>query len=443
VTVLLLLAVAVLIAINGFFVSAEFGLVRSRRSSLQDLANDGNASAARALELHDDLNQYLSACQFGITLASLGIGFLGEPAIATLFEPLFGGLSHGASVAISVAIAYVIVTGTHVVAGEQVPKIYSIIHPDRIAMLVARPLKAFNSAMKPFISVLNLVSNAILRLLRVDPNAASEEGATPEELQILISQARAGGKLDAGEAGMLTGVFHLHEQEARQVMTPIPAVVTVDLSEDVETALRRCISSGHTRLVVTEDENRDRVRGIVHSNSLARSLMAEGPNASLGPLVREAVIVPETKPLDDLLADLQRQRSSMAVVVDEYGRVVGIVTVEDIIEEVVGEIDDETDPAGGHIRRLANGDWFVRGHVAVTDLLDYGVELPIDTDAYNSVGGFVFAELGRLPKRGDTITADGYSIRVESVRENRIEAVRIRERRAQSGAVSGGEQRNA
>jgi CBS domain containing-hemolysin-like protein len=440
VTALLLLAVAVLILVNGFFVAAEFGLVRSRRSSLQEMAEDGHAGARRAMELHDDLNVYLSACQFGITLASLGIGFLGEPAIATIFEPLFGSFSHGVKVGISVAIAYVIVTGAHVVVGEQVPKIYSIIHPDRIAIWVARPLKAFNIAMKPFISLLNMVANAILRLLRVDPEAASEEGATPEELRILIGQARAGGKLDAGEAGMLSGVFHLHEQEARQVMTPIPAVVTVDLSEDVETALRRCISSGHTRLVVTEDDNRDRVRGIVHSNRLAQALMAEGPQASLVPLVREAVIVPETKPLDDLLADLQRQRSSMAVVVDEYGRVVGIVTVEDIIEEVVGEIDDETDPAGGQIRRLANGDWFVRGHVAITDLLDHGVELPVDTDAYNSVGGFVFAELGRLPKRGDQITADGYSIRVESVRENRIEAVRIRERRAQQGAVSGSEQ---
>jgi CBS domain containing-hemolysin-like protein len=441
VNVLLLLAVAVLIGINGFFVAAEFGLVRSRRSSLQELAEEGSAGARRALRLHDDLNQYLSACQFGITLASLGIGFLGEPAVATLFEPAFGRLSHGASVAISVAIAYVLVTAAHVTLGEQVPKLYSIIHPDRIAMAVARPLLAFNAGMRPFISLLNAVSNAVLRLLRVDPNAASEEGATPEELQILIGQARAGGKLDPGEAGMLSGVFHLHEQEARQVMTPIPAVVTVDLSEDVETALRRCISSGHTRLVVTEDDNRDRVRGIVHSNSLARALMAEGPQASIQPLVREAVIVPETKPLDDLLADLQRQRSSMAVVVDEYGRVVGIVTVEDIIEEVVGEIDDETDPAGGQIRRLANGDWFVRGHVAVTDLLDHGVELPVDTDAYNSVGGFVFAELGRLPKRGDTVSADSYSIRVESVRENRIEAVRIRERRAPQNSASGTQQR--
>jgi CBS domain containing-hemolysin-like protein len=441
-TALLLAAVVVLIFVNGFFVAAEFGLVRSRRSSLQELADDGNTGARRALELHDDLNQYLSACQFGITLASLGIGFLGEPAIATIFEPIFDGLSHGVKIGISVAIAYVLVTVVHVTLGEQVPKIYSIIHPDRIAIFVARPLRAFEIGMRPFISGLTGLSNGVLRLVRVDPDAASEEGATPEELRILIGQARAGGKLDPGEAGMLSGVFHLHEQEARQVMTPIPAVVTVDLSEDVETALRRCISSGHTRLVVTEDDNRDRVRGIVHSNRLAQALMAEGPQASLEPLVREAVIVPETKPLDDLLADLQRQRSSMAVVVDEYGRVVGIVTVEDIIEEVVGEIDDETDPAGGEIRRLANGDWFVRGHVAVTDLLDHGVDLPVDTDAYNSVGGFVFAELGRLPKRGDTIAADGYSIRVESVRENRIEAVRIRERRAQQGAASGEGQRD-
>ena len=140
--------------------------------------------------------------------------------------------------------------------------------------------------------------------------------------------------------------------------------------------------------------------------------------------------MPETKPLDDLLADLQRERASMAVVVDEYGRVVGVVSVEDIVEEIVGEITDETDPSTGEIRRLANGDWFVRGHVAVADLADYGLELPVDSDAYNSVGGFVFAELGRLPRRGDTVNADGYSIRVESVRENRVEAVRIRERRA-------------
>jgi magnesium and cobalt exporter, CNNM family len=436
VTALLLIAIAILVLVNGFFVAAEFALVRSRRSTFEDQAKEGDHRSQRALRVMDDLNQYLSACQFGITLASLGIGFLGEPAIAKLIEPWLGDLRHALAAPISIAVAYILVTSLHITVGEQVPKIYSIVHAERTALRIARPLIIFNAMMRPFITLLNRASNGLLRLIKVDPQAAGAEGATPEELRILIAQARAGGQLDPGEAGMLSGVFHLHEQEARQVMTPIPAVVTVDLSEDVETALRRCISSGHTRLPVTEDDNQDRVRGIVHANSLARALMAEGPDATIEPLVRDAVIVPETKPLDDLLADLQRERSSMAVVVDEYGRVNGIVTVEDIIEEVVGEIDDETDPAGGQIRRLANGDWFVRGHVAVTDLLDYGVELPVDTDAYNSVGGFVFAELGRLPKRGDTITADGYSIRVESVRENRIEAVRIRERRPQKQAVA-------
>ncbi len=431
---LLLIAVLVLVLVNGYFVAAEFSLVRSRRPQLEELAEGGSRGARRALTMLDDLNQYLSACQFGITLASLGIGFLGEPAIATLVEPALGSAT--ASHVVAILIAYLVVTSVHITIGEQVPKIFSIVKAEQTVLVIGRPLMAFNAAMRPFISLLNMASNALLRVVRIDPDSAMEEGSSPEELRLLIGQARAGGHLDPGESGMLEGVFHLHEQEARQVMTPIPAVITVDTSEDVETALRRCISSGHTRLVVTEDSNQDRVKGIVHSNTLARAFMADGPGASLEPLVTDAPIVPETKPLDDLLAELQRLRISMAVVVDEYGRVAGIVTVEDIIEEVVGEIDDETDPAGGEIRRLANGDWFVRGHVAISDLADYGVDLPLDSDAYNSVGGFVFGELGRLPRRGDTVTASSYSIRVESVRENRIEAVRIRERRVPVAAAS-------
>ena len=337
-------------------------------------------------------------------------------------------MPHWVSTLVSVSLAYLITTSIHITFGEQVPKIYAIQKAEPVARWVSRPLLIFSKIFSPFIGVLNAASNGILRLLGVRTSGQLDEGESPEELRVLIQESLTGGKLDANEAGMLTGVFHLHEQQARQVMTPAPAVVTVDTSEDVETALRRCVSCGHTRLVVTEDENRDRVKGIVHSNALAQLLLAEGPQATLDGLVREVPIVPETKPLDDLLADLQRQRSSLAVVIDEYGRTAGIVTVEDIIEEVVGEIDDETDPQGGEVRRLANGDWFVRGHVAITDLIDYGLELPVDSDAYNSVGGFVFGELGRLPKRGDTVTHNGYSIRVESVRENRIEAVRIRER---------------
>jgi CBS domain containing-hemolysin-like protein len=426
---LLLVAVLVLVLLNAFFVAAEFALVRSRKAHLQTDADEGKRGSAVAVRMMDDLSRYLSAAQVGITLTSLGLGFLGEPAIGSLLEDAFGdGVPHWVSTTVSVTLAYLITTSIHITFGEQVPKIYAIQKAEGVARWVARPLFVFSKVFSPFIAVLNSASNGVLRLIGVRTSGQLDEGESPEELRVLIQESVTGGKLDPGEAGMLTGVFHLHEQQARQVMTPAPAVITVDTSEDVETALRRCVSSGHTRLVVTEDENRDRVKGIVHSNALAQLLLTEGPHANLGELVREVPIVPETKPLDDLLADLQRQRSSLAVVIDEYGRTAGIVTVEDIIEEVVGEIDDETDPQGGEVRRLANGDWFVRGHVAITDLIDYGLELPVDSDAYNSVGGFVFGELGRLPKRGDTVTHNGYSIRVESVRENRIEAVRIRER---------------
>jgi CBS domain containing-hemolysin-like protein len=430
-SVLLLLAIGVLVLLNGFFVAAEFALVRSRRATLEQQAEEGLHGAAVALTLLDDISRYLSSCQLGITLTSLGIGFLGEPAIARLIEHALGdAVGRGISLTVSFAFAYLITTTLHITIGEQVPKIWAIQRAEPVSRLVARPLYLFSRAFQPFITLLNGASNGILRVFGLRTSGALEDVETPEELRVLIQQSVTGGKLDPGEAIMLSGVFHLHEQQARQVMTPAPAIVTVDVSENVETALRRCVASGHTRLVVTEDHNHDRVKGIVHSNQLAQLLLTDGPGASLEEIVREAPIVPETKPLDDLLADLQRQRSSLAVVVDEYGRTAGIVTVEDIVEEVVGEIDDETDPQGGAVRQLANGDWFVRGHVAITDLHDYGLELPVDSDAYNSVGGFVFGELGRLPRRGDTVTHNGYSIRVESVRENRIEAVRIRERRA-------------
>ena len=429
VTALFIILTALLVLVNAFFVIAEYALVRSRRERLEALADDGARGARLALTQIDQIGDYISACQVGITMASIGIGALGEPAIAHLLEPLFGhALGHTAAVAISVIIAYLLITIAQSIVGEIVPKLYTIQHAEGLARGIARPIQFFRVLFHPFILVLNSASNSILRMLGTDPDA-EPEGGTPDELKRLIAQSSTGGKLDIGEANMLTGVFHLHEQEARQVMTPIPAVVTVDVSETVEAALKRCVSTGHSRLVVTEDENQDRVKGIVHVNQLVKKMLNDGMNAHFDALVRQAPIVPETKPLDDLLADLQRERTELAIVIDEYGRTAGIVTIEDIIEEVVGEISDETDPAGGAVRRLANGDWFVRGHVAVSDLEDYGLELPVDTDAYNSVGGFVFAELGRLPKRGDTISANGFSIRVESVRQNRIEAVRIRQRR--------------
>jgi CBS domain containing-hemolysin-like protein len=424
-----LIFAALLIAINAFFVIAEYALVRSRRARLEVMQEDGAKGATLALEQLSNVNEYISAVQIGVTMTSIGIGALGEPALAAILKSALGNtISHGVAVAVAVIVAFVIIASAQLVAGEMVPKFYAIDRAEAVARRVARPLRTFSILFHPIIVALTAVSDRILRMLGVDMTL-ERQGGSSDELKRLIAESHEGGHIDVGEAGMLTGVFHLHEQEARQVMTPIPAVVTIDSSQDVETALRLCVSSGHTRLVVTEEDDRDRVLGLVHVSTLVRQLMEDGPHTPVASLVHDALIVPETKPLDDLLADLQRERTSMSIVVDEYGRVVGIVTVEDIIEEVVGEIDDETDPASGEIRRLANGDWFVRGHVAVTDLEDYGLELPVDSDAYNSVGGFVFAELGRLPRRGDTVNADGFSIRVESVRDNRIEAVRIRERR--------------
>jgi CBS domain containing-hemolysin-like protein len=420
---------AVLVAVNAFFVIAEYALVRSRRARLEVMRDEGAKGAGLALDQVRGVNEYISAVQIGVTACSIAIGALGEPALASILKGAFGTtLSHGLAVTISVVVAFAVITSVQMVAGEMVPKFYAIDRAELVARRVARPLQAFTTFFRPFVRALTWVADRILRLLGIDMRA-ERRGGSSDELKLLIAESDAGGQIDPGEAGMLRGVFHLHEQEARQVMTPIPAVVTVDISQDVQTALALCVSSGHTRLVVTEDEDRDRVRGIVHVSELAAEFLEHGPQSSLQGVVHDALIVPETKPLDDLLADLQRQHATLAVVVDEYGRVVGVVTVEDIIEEVVGEIADETDPSTGEIRRLANGDWFVRGHVAVTDLADYGLELPMDTDAYNSVGGFVFAQLGRLPRRGDTVNADGFSIRVESLRGNRIESVRIRERR--------------
>ncbi len=424
-----LIFAVVLIAINAFFVAAEYALVRSRRARLEVMRDEGLRGATLALKQLDRINEYISAVQIGVTMTSIAIGALAAPALADILKGALGSTpSHDVAVVISVVVAFVVVAAMQLIAGEMVPKLYAVDRSESVARRIARPLQGFSVLFHPVIVGVTAISSRILRLLGVEMSDMGE-GGSPDELKRLIAESYAGGQLDPGEAGMLTGVFHLHEQEARQVMTPIPAVVTVDISQDVQATLELCISSGHTRLVVIEGEDRDRVRGLVHASSLAKRLMHDGPHASIEPIMHDAPIVPETKPLDDLLADLQRERTSMAVVVDEYGRVVGIVTIEDIVEEVVGEIADETDPAAGEVRQLADGDWFVRGHVSIADLLDYGVELPVDSDAYNSVGGFVFAEIGRLPRRGDTISSGDFSIRVESVHHNRVEAVRIRQRR--------------
>src|SRR3954464_789179 len=315
-SVLLLVLLMLLIAINGFFVAAEFALVRSRRGKLEQAAEEGEAGAEAVVEQLDRIDESLSACQIGVTIASIGIGFLGEPAVAKLLEPAFGSLSHGAAAAISLAIAFAFVTAIHISIGEQVPKMLAIANAEKTARRVSRPLGWFAVATTPVTKALSWVSNGVVRLFGVNPKDL-EEHHTSEDLKQIIDSSRMGGTLDPGEAGMLGGVFHLHEQEAREGMNPIPAGNTAAAPETVEAALRRCVPSGHPRLVVIEDDNPDRVKGVVHNNSLARLYMSDGPEASIRSVIREALIVPETRPLDDLLQDLQRQRTSIAVVVDE------------------------------------------------------------------------------------------------------------------------------
>jgi CBS domain containing-hemolysin-like protein len=319
----------------------------------------------------------------------------------------------------------VITTSLHITIGEQVPKLFAISRAEQMARTVARPLHWFTISFRPFVSALNGTSNAILRLLRVEPAAAFQEGGTPEDLKLLITQSLEGGQLAPDEALMLAGVFELHELQARQVMTPITRVVMVDFEANAEAAASLCIESGHTRLVVTEDSNPDRVRGVIHANSLLRLIIFEGPRASIKPVVRDALIFPETKPLDTLLAELRRTRNTIAVVLDEYGRTAGIVAIEDIVEEIVGEIADDTDPAAGPVQRVKDGEWLIRGDVSLADLTDHGINLGADSERYNSVAGLVFDRIGHLPRPGDEAAVDAFTLTIESVKENRIDLVRV------------------
>jgi CBS domain containing-hemolysin-like protein len=415
-----------LVLVNGFFVAAEFAYVRVNRGRLELLAEEGQRGArgARiALKHLEEISHFLAACQFGITLASLGIGFLGEPAIAALIEPVLGDIvSHTVSIAIAVLFAYVVSTAAHITVGEQVPKMFAISNAEEVARRVARPLGVFAATFGPAIAILDRTSNAMLRPLGVDMSTHAEGGASSEDLKQLIAESLAGGGLDSDEAEMLSGVFRLSELEARKVMTPLPAVVDARVEESLETALDRCIDTGHTRLLVREESGSP--LGAVHVNDLVRAIRRDLP-ADLRELARPAPIVPETRRLDDLLADLQRDRASMAAVVDEYGRLAGIVTVEDIVEEVVGEIVDETDSALPPVRQLPDGTLFVRGDVSLDDLADdYAIVLP-SIDGVVSVGGWVFDRLGRLPQRGDVVTEDGIRVAVDTVRENRVESVRV------------------
>jgi CBS domain containing-hemolysin-like protein len=438
-----LAAALFLVLLNGFFVAAEFSLARARMTRLEQLAEAGSGGAQLARAQVKHIDRYLAACQLGITIASLGLGWLGEPAFGDLFEPAFEaiGLGSAASGLTAVILAFAVITVLHVVVGELAPKTVAIQRAEGTANGIARPLEWFRWLFSPLIVVLNGAGNAVVRALGVEPASERELASTPEDLQILIAQSEEGGAIEPEEAEMLEGVFGLQESLARDIMTPRPEVTTLAGDTPVRAGLTDALATRHSRFPVL---NGDGVLGVVHLSDLARGLLERGEDTPVRELAGTALFVPETQPVDDLLRQLQSRRSSLAVVLDEYGDFAGVVTVEDVIEEIVGEIDDERDRARA-VDHRPDGRLLVRGHVPLEDLRDHGVELVDDT--VTSVGGLVFTRLGRLPRTGDTVTVDGWTLTVEGTHGTRVVLVAIEpassgagegERAAADGRTSGG-----
>jgi CBS domain containing-hemolysin-like protein len=416
-----IIAALLLVLLNGFFVAAEFSLARARMTRLDQLAEQGRGSALLAREQVRHIDRYLAACQLGITLASLGLGWLGEPAFAHVLEPFFEsiGLGESAAALTGIVIAFIIITVLHVVIGELAPKTIAIQRAEPTALTISRPLEWFRWLFSPFIFLLNGAGNALVRAIGVEPATERELASTPEDLQILIAQSEEGGAIEPEEADMLEGVFGLQESLTRDIMTPRPEVTTLLADSPVRAALTEALGTRHSRFPVL---NGDGVLGVVHLSQLARGLLETGEETPVRSLSGPAVFVPETQPVDDLLRHLQARRASLAVVLDEYGDFAGVVSVEDVIEEIVGEIDDERDRAQP-VDPQPDGRLMVRGHVPLEDLADHGVELVDDT--VTSVGGLVFTRLGRLPRTGDSVVADGWQLTVEATRGTRVVLVAI------------------
>lgn len=428
-----LLAALALVLLNGFFVSAEFSLARARVTRLDQLVEQGRGAAGLAREQVRHIDRYLAACQLGITLASLGLGWLGEPAFAHLLEPAFAsfGLGSAAATLTAIIIAFTIITVLHVVVGELAPKSVAIQRAEPTAMAVSRPLEWFRWVFAPFIHVLNGAGNALVRALGVEPATDNEMASTPEDFQMLIAQSEEGGAIEPEEADMLEGVFGLGATMARDIMTPRPEVTTLEGAMPVRPALTAALATRHSRFPVLDG---DGVLGVVHLSQLARGLLERGEEARVGDLASPAMFVPETQPVDELLRQMQARRSSLAVALDEYGDFAGVVAVEDVLEEIVGEIDDERDRAPA-VDPHPDGRLVVRGHVPLEDLADHGVELHDDT--VTSVGGLVFTRLGRLPRTGDSVVEDGWELTVEATRGTRVVLVAIDPATASGPAPNG------
>lgn len=418
-----LAAVLGLVALNGFFVAAEFSLVAARRSKLDEMIarGDRGAKAVQTALLH--LDKIIAGTQLGITIASLALGWIGEPILAQLIDGVFRAIGLNPSpTAVHVAavpVAFFILTFFHIVLGELAPKSIALTSPEATARAVVRPLMLFSRFMSPFIWLFNGAANSLLRVFGIKLGS-SEEGHSPEEIRFLVMQAHARGTLDESDRAMLAGVLDFHEKKARDVMRPRTEVVALDVEateDEVWEVLRR---ERYSRYPVYRD-SLDDVIGVF----LAKDLWLHSGDApfNLADFVREPMYVPDSRPAERVLDDLRRTRAHMAVVLDEYGGTAGIVTMEDLVEEVIGDIADEYDFASRE-SVVTDGVLELAGSMSLIDVRsDYRV--PIPEGDWTTLGGYAFAKLGRLPRMGDRIPIPGGEMEVVAMDGRRIAALRI------------------
>jgi putative hemolysin len=412
-----LLGVAALILLNAFFVAGEYGLVTARQTRIRELGARGDRRARTVLNILSDPPRFIAAMQLGVTLTSLGIGALGEQALAKVFDPIMASV-------LAFALAFLIITFLHVVIGELVPKGIALQHSETVALAVSAPVRGFFVLFKPLIWVLQRSTEFVLRLFGLEPPGGDMEVYSEAELKMLLSRSREEGEIEQQEQEMLYKVFDFADKEVSAVMVPRPEVVALSVDLPPEEALAAMIESPYTRYPVYR-ESVDKVIGMIHVRDLFSAIVDRGiAGVELETLVRPAHIVPETKDLAALLAEFRRTNQHMAIVVDEYGDLEGIVTLEDLLEEIVGEIEDEFDLPDESVERLPDGRMRIDGTFPIDDFNEqFHRELPIED--YHTVGGFVFGLLGRAPERGDEVEYDGTRFKVLDVEGSRIERLEV------------------
>ena len=423
-----LLAVLALVLANGFFVAAEFALISVRKTRIDQLLAEGSRMARPVRRALQNPDQFIAATQLGITMASLGLGWIGEPAIASLLEPALKGLSAPISVAtahtIAVAIAFSIITALHIVLGELAPKTVALQYPEQVSLVVAKPTELFLRVFHPFIRALNGMGWAVVRMFGM--KAASGHGGvhSEEELKMLVTASQQAGVLEEEEEQMLHRVFHFAEFTAAEMMVPRTEMTAVKADATISEVVDRVWRGRHTSLPVYRGELDDIV-GIMLVPDLVRALASPPANFSVAAIAREALTVPETMKADELLRQMRRHRTHQAIVIDEYGGTAGLVTFERVMERIVGELGgDFGTGASAPIRQLPDGSALVDGLALVTDINEqFGLD--IDEETYTTLGGYMLGRLGRRPQVGDTIEIGGKTLRVEAVDGLRVSRVRI------------------